>query len=119
MFDEIYFARTAYEIIKFESPFEYTHPPLGKLFIASGIMVFGLNTFGWRIVPFMFGLFMIPIMYFFGKKMFDTRFGAFSSAFLMTFESLHFVLSRIKDRHGRYYFIHLHFIDVILVLHIL
>jgi len=27
--------------------------------------------------------------------MFNTRFGAFSSAFLMTFESMHFVLSRI------------------------
>ncbi|MCX9083539.1 MAG: phospholipid carrier-dependent glycosyltransferase [Candidatus Methanoperedens sp.] len=96
IFDEIYFARTAYEMIKFESPFEYTHPPLGKLFIASGIIAFGLNTFGWRIVPFIFGLLMIPIMYFFGKKMFNTRFGAFSSTFLMTFDSLHFVLSRIS-----------------------
>jgi predicted membrane-bound dolichyl-phosphate-mannose-protein mannosyltransferase len=95
MFDEIYFARTAYELIRYQSPFEYTHPPLGKLFIASGIIAFGLNTFGWRIVPFIFGVLMIPIMYFFGKKMFNTRFGAFSSAFLMTFESLHFVLSRI------------------------
>ena len=95
MFDEIYFVRTAYEHIKHERPFEYTHPPLGKLFIASGIIAFGLNTFGWRIVPFIFGMLMIPVMYFFGKKMFNTRFGAFSSAFLMTFESMHFVLSRI------------------------
>lgn len=96
MFDEIYFARTAYEHIQHKVPFEYTHPPLGKLFIASGIIAFGLNTFGWRIVPFIFGVLMIPIMYFFGKKMFNTRFGAFSSAFLMTFESMHFVLSRIS-----------------------
>jgi dolichyl-phosphate-mannose-protein mannosyltransferase len=95
MFDEIYFARTAYEHIRHERPFEYTHPPLGKLLIASGIIAFGLNTFGWRIVPFIFGVLMIPLMYFFGKKMFNTRFGAFSSAFLMTFESMHFVLSRI------------------------
>ncbi|PWB55626.1 MAG: hypothetical protein C3F06_02160 [Candidatus Methanoperedenaceae archaeon] len=95
IFDEIYFARTAYEHIRHERPFEYTHPPLGKLFIASGIIAFGLTTFGWRIVPFIFGLLMIPVMYFFGRKMFNTRFGAFSGAFLMTFESMHFVLSRI------------------------
>jgi hypothetical protein len=63
MFDEIYFARTAYEHIRHEVPFEYTHPPLGKLFIACGIITFGLNTFGWRIVPFIFGVSMIPVMH--------------------------------------------------------
>jgi dolichyl-phosphate-mannose--protein O-mannosyl transferase len=34
-------------------------------------------------------------MYFFGKRMFNTRFGGFSCAFLIAFESMHFVLSRI------------------------
>jgi dolichyl-phosphate-mannose-protein mannosyltransferase len=95
MFDEIYFARTAYQHIVREAPFEYTHPPLGKLLIAAGILVFGLNTIGWRIVPFVFGIAMIPIMYIFGKRMFKNRFGAFASAFLISFDSMHFVLARI------------------------
>jgi dolichyl-phosphate-mannose-protein mannosyltransferase len=95
IFDEIYFARTAYQHIVREAPFEYTHPPLGKLLMAAGILTFGLNTIGWRIVPFIFGIAMIPIMYIFGKRMFKNRFGAFASAFLISFDSMHFVLSRI------------------------
>jgi dolichyl-phosphate-mannose-protein mannosyltransferase len=95
IFDEIYFARTAYEHLMHERPFEYTHPPLGKLLIASGILVFGLDAFGWRIIPLIFGAVMIPVMYIFGKRMFNTRFGGFSCAFLLAFESMHFVLSRI------------------------
>ena len=95
MFDEIYFARTAYQNIIGEAPFEYTHPPLGKLLMAIGILTFGLNTIGWRIVPFIFGIAFIPIMYIFGKRMFKNRFGAFASAFLISFDSMHFVLSRI------------------------
>lgn len=95
IFDEIYFARTAYQNIIGEAPFEYTHPPLGKLLIATGILTFGLNTIGWRIIPFIFGIAMIPIMYIFGKRIFKNRFGAFISAFLMSFDSMHFVLSRI------------------------
>jgi dolichyl-phosphate-mannose-protein mannosyltransferase len=35
-FDEIYFVRTAEQYLNFQIPFEWTHPPLGKLFIASG-----------------------------------------------------------------------------------
>ena len=95
MFDEIYFARTAYQHIIGEAPFEYTHPPLGKLLMAVGILTFGMNTIGWRIIPFMFGIAMIPIMYMFGRRMFKNRFGAFASAFLISFDSMHFVLSRI------------------------
>ncbi len=95
IFDEIYFARTAYEHLVHERPFEYTHPPLGKLFIASGILIFGLNTLGWRIIPLIFGAVMIPVMYIFGKRMFNTRFGGFSCAFLLSLECMHFVLSRI------------------------
>ncbi len=96
IFDEIYFARTAYEHIMHLRPFEYTHPPLGKLLIATGIIAFGLDSFGWRIVPLIFGVVMIPLMYIFGKRMFKTRFGGFASAFLLAFECMHFVLSRIS-----------------------
>jgi predicted membrane-bound dolichyl-phosphate-mannose-protein mannosyltransferase len=95
IFDEIYFARTAYEHLMHLRPFEYTHPPLGKLLIATGILTFGLDAFGWRIIPLIFGVVMIPVMYIFGKSMFNTRFGGFSCAFLLAFESMHFVLSRI------------------------
>jgi len=94
-FDEIYHARTAFEHIHKMSPYETTHPPLGKIFIALGILVFGMVPFGWRIVGTLFGVAMVPAMYVFGKKVFHGRFYAFCTAFLMMFDFMHFSQTRI------------------------
>ncbi|MBP1993499.1 glycosyltransferase family 39 protein [Paenibacillus eucommiae] len=94
-FDEIYHARTAYEHLQKIEPYESTHPPLGKIFIAAGIWLFGLNPFGWRVVGTLFGVGMIPIMYFFARRLFGKSEYAFIAAFLMTFEFMHFAQTRI------------------------
>ncbi len=94
-FDEIYHARTAYEHLHRIEPYEWTHPPLGKLLISMGIMVFGMNPFGWRIVGTLFGIAMIPLMYLLGKRMFGRSEYAFVSSFLLTVDGLHFVQTRI------------------------
>ena len=39
-FDEIYHARTAYEHLHGQAPYETTHPPLGKLMMSVGIAIF-------------------------------------------------------------------------------
>ena len=95
-FDEIYHARTAYEHIKGIEPYETTHPPLGKVLISLGILVFGMTPFGWRIAGTLFGGAMIPLMYMFGKKFFGERFWAFCAAFLMMFDFMHFTQTRIS-----------------------
>ncbi|MFA6309459.1 MAG: glycosyltransferase family 39 protein [Clostridia bacterium] len=95
-FDEIYHARTAYQYLHGMEPYENTHPPLGKLLIAVGISIFGMTGFGWRIVGTLFGALMIPLMYMFAKKMFDKRFYGFAAAFLMMFDFMHFVQTRIS-----------------------
>jgi len=94
-FDEIYHARTAFEHIMRISPYETTHPPLGKVIMAIGILVFGMNPFGWRIAGTLFGVAMLPFMYAFGKKIFKGRFYAFCSALLMMLDFMHFVQTRI------------------------
>lgn len=94
-FDEIYHARTAFESLHLIEPYETTHPPLGKLFIAAGIALFGMNPFGWRIIGTLFGAAMILVMYLFGKKIFKTSFYAFCTAFLMMFDFMHFTQTRI------------------------
>jgi hypothetical protein len=94
-FDEIYFVRTAEEYIRFEEPYENVHPPLGKLIIAAGILVFGYNPFGWRIMGVIFATLMVPIMYFLGKELFEKEVAAFMSAFLWVFEFMHFTMGRI------------------------
>lgn len=107
IFDEIYHARTAYEYINQMQIYEWTHPPLGKLLISIGIAVFGMVPFGWRIVGALFGTAMIPIMYLFGRKMFDKKFYAFCTAFLMMFDFMHFGLTRIAtiDVYGTFFVI--------------
>jgi len=95
VFDEIYFVRTAEQYLNFQIAFEWTHPPLGKLFIASGISVFGYNPFGWRIMGVIFATLMIPLIYILGKKLFETWVGAFASAFLLTFDFMHFTMARM------------------------
>jgi dolichyl-phosphate-mannose-protein mannosyltransferase len=94
-FDEIYYVRTAKDYLNLREPYEWTHPPLGKLILAAGILVFNYNPFGWRITGVLFASLMIPVMYLLGKKMFGTWIGAFASAFLLMFDFMHFTMARI------------------------
>lgn len=94
-FDEIYHPRTAFEHIYRMEPYETTHPPLGKIIIALGMLIFGVNPFGWRIMGTLFGVAMVPVMYLFGKKIFRKRIYGFIPAFLLTFECMHFAQTRI------------------------
>src|SRR3990170_3199864 len=94
-FDEIYFVRTAEQYLKLQTPYEWTHPPLGKLIIASGISVFGYNPFGWRVMGVIFATLMIPLIYILGKELLGTWIGGFASAFLLTFDFMHFTMARM------------------------
>jgi dolichyl-phosphate-mannose-protein mannosyltransferase len=94
-FDEIYHARSAFELLHQIEPYETTHPPLGKLLIASGIALFGMNPFGWRLVGTLFGVALVPLMYLFGLKLFRERFYAFCAAFLMLVDFMRFAQSRV------------------------
>ncbi|MGD6934982.1 MAG: phospholipid carrier-dependent glycosyltransferase [Candidatus Bathyarchaeia archaeon] len=95
MFDEVYFTRTANQYLHLQWPYEWTHPPLGKLIIATGIAAFGLNPFGWRIMGVIFGTLMIPLIFLLGKKMFGSYIGGFTAAFLFTFDFMHFTEARL------------------------
>lgn len=118
-FDEIYFARTAFEHINRMEPYETTHPPLGKLIMAIGMLIFGVNPFGWRVMGTLFGAAMVPVMYLFGKKIFGKRIYGFISAFLIMFECMHFAQTRIAtiDSYAglfvilAYYFMYDYFIN--------
>lgn len=94
IFDEVLYARTGYEYLNNMEGFEKTHPPLGKIFMAMGIKLFGMNPFGWRIMGTMFGVMMIPIMYLFTKKLFKERFYAIAGALMMMFDCMHFTQTR-------------------------
>jgi dolichyl-phosphate-mannose-protein mannosyltransferase len=94
-FDEIYFVKSAEQYLNLQVPYEWTHPPLGKLIIASGISIFGYSPFGWRIMGVIAAMLMIPLIYILGKKLFETWIGGFASAFLLTFDFMHFTMARM------------------------
>lgn len=95
MFDEIYFVRTAEQYLNRQLPYEWTHPPLGKIILAVGIAAFGFNPFGWRIMGVIFATLLIPLMYLLGKKLFGSWIGGFAAAFLLTFDFMHFTMARM------------------------
>lgn len=106
-FDEIYHARTAWEHLENIRPYETTHPPLGKLIIAVGIAVFDMTPFGWRVMGAIFGVFMIPLVYWLGMNIFGRTRYAFIAAFLMAFDFMHFAQTRIAtiDTYGVFFII--------------
>lgn len=94
-FDEIYHGRTAYEFLKGIPAYENTHPPLGKILIAAGVTLFGMNPFGWRIVGVLFGIAMVPLAYLFAKRLTGSiPLSAFACS-LFAFDFMHLAQTRI------------------------
>ena len=110
-FDEIYHARTAYEIVKNDdlllsegheaaakdgySIYEWTHPSLGKLLISVGIRIFGMTPFGWRFAGTFFGVLILAVLYVFAKRIFRRTDYAFVTAGLFAADCMHFAQTRI------------------------
>lgn len=110
-FDEIYHARTAYEIVQNDnlvmqagreaaawdgySIYEWTHPTLGKLLIAVGIRMFGMTPFGWRFSGTFFGVLILAVLYVFAKRIFRRTDYALVTAGLFAVDCMHFAQTRI------------------------
>lgn len=106
-FDEIYHSRTAYEHIQNISPYEDSHPPLGKLIISIGISLFGLNPFGWRFMGVLFGILMLPFLYIFIKNLFGSTAVSTCGTLIFAFDFMHYVQTRIAtiDTYGVFFII--------------
>ena len=75
-FDEIYFARTAYEHQHNLPIYEWTHPPLGKLLMAVPMLFMGMTPFAYRLMGNIAGILMIPTIYIFAKMLFkESKYG--------------------------------------------
>ncbi len=94
-FDEIYHARTAYEHLHGQRPYETTHPPLGKLLMAAAIAVFGMTPFGWRFAGALIGVLMLPALYLLAKQLFKRRDLATLSMGAFALDLMHFTQTRI------------------------
>ncbi len=71
------------------------HPPLGKLLIAGSMAVFGDNSYGWRIPAVIFGTAAIGLTAAVVLAAGGSQAAALIAAFLLAFDNLAFVHSRI------------------------
>lgn len=107
-FDEVYHAFTARQILHgnnmawewWNTPpkgfaYEWTHPPLAKLGMVLGMLVFGENSFGWRIPGALLGVGSVYLVYLIAKKLFDDEEIALLSAGFFALDGLPLVMSRI------------------------
>jgi dolichyl-phosphate-mannose--protein O-mannosyl transferase len=110
-FDEVHYVRTGYEFIHGLPPGEVTHPPLGKVFQAISIAIFGMTPFAWRLPSVLFGLLMIPLIYAFARHLFKSNNWALFAAFVFSFDFMRFVQTRIAtiDSYVTFFIIAMYF----------
>ena len=101
VFDEVYYAKDACvyaglgeETCTIAEESTYVHPPLGKWLISAGVKVFGYDSFGWRLVPFIAGVLSVGLFFAIARRLFKTLIPAILAVGLLAIDPLHFVQSR-------------------------
>jgi dolichyl-phosphate-mannose-protein mannosyltransferase len=118
-FDETYYAKDAWSLAEFgyvrgyvedadeqilagttsglwtDDPSLIVHPEVGKWLIAAGEAAFGMDPFGWRISAVIAGSLMVLVMFRLALRLTGSILLGAVAGLLMTFDGLHFVLSRM------------------------
>lgn len=108
-FDEVYHAFTAKVMLHSDNfkawewwntppegfAYEWTHPPLAKIGMAMGMIIFGENSFGYRFFGAVLGIGIIYLIYLLAKEIFKDEIVALLSAGVYSLDGLALVMSRI------------------------
>jgi len=102
IFDEVYYAVEGRDL--FTHGVEWNaqnntgdfvvHPPLGKWIIGLGEHLSSYDTFGWRIMPMIFGTLSILLLIRITRRMFRSTILGAAAGLLMALDGMEFVLSR-------------------------
>jgi dolichyl-phosphate-mannose--protein O-mannosyl transferase len=119
LFDETYYAKDAWSLLHFGyaqnyvsdanqqilsghttgqwtgTPEMVVHPEVGKWIIAIGEHLFGMTPFGWRISSAVVGTLMVLVMIRLARRVTRSTMLGLVAGLLMTFDGLHFTLSRL------------------------
>ena len=94
-FDEYFYVANGYDVLNGDEMFDRSHPPLASTLIVLLTKNFGISPFVYRFSGNLLGVLMIPLLYVFALKMFNSRNTALFAAFLLAFDFMHFVQSRV------------------------
>ncbi len=108
IFDEVYHAFTAREFVRGSTiawewwhpappgfAYEWTHPPLAKYGMVLGMLIFGQNSFGWRLPSAIVGSLSLVVLYLLAKNWTRSSPIALTASLLLAIDGLHLVQSRI------------------------
>ena len=70
------------------------HPPVGKWLIAAGEALFGMNSFGWRVAPLVFGTLLVLVTIRLVRRVSKSTLVGGLAGLLLAFDGLAFVMSR-------------------------
>lgn len=90
VFDETYYVNDARNIINGNETMRTEHPPIGKLMVMSGILLFGDNAFGWRFFSVIFGTISIVLFFLICRKIMPGK-ATLIATFLFAFDNMGFV----------------------------
>ncbi|MFH1381938.1 MAG: glycosyltransferase family 39 protein [Chloroflexota bacterium] len=93
--DEYYYVNDARHTLNGEIQFRAEHPPLGQLFIITGMRVFGDNPLGWRFFSVIMGSAGIFLLYLICQQLALSRRAAFLAGVLLALENLTFIQSSL------------------------
>jgi dolichyl-phosphate-mannose-protein mannosyltransferase len=99
MFDEHHFVDNARSYLKAGADHN-DHPPLGKLLIAAGMLLFGDDSLGWRATPAAFGVLTIFLAAALARTLFRDRRAGWIAAALIAGDGFFITYSRTALRDG-------------------
>ncbi|MDI2128778.1 phospholipid carrier-dependent glycosyltransferase [Yinghuangia seranimata] len=70
------------------------HPPVGKWIIGFGEWLFGINSFGWRVMVALLGTLSVLMMCRIARRLFRSTLLGCVAGLLLSLDGLHFVMSR-------------------------
>jgi dolichyl-phosphate-mannose-protein mannosyltransferase len=93
--DETYYVNDVRGFIDGGTQIRAEHPPLGEVFIMTGIRLFGDNSFGWRIIAVLMGSASVFLFYLICRRLAMSRRATIFASILYAFETLTFTQSSV------------------------
>jgi dolichyl-phosphate-mannose-protein mannosyltransferase len=93
VFDELHYVTDARSVISGHETARGEHPPLSKLGVIAGMLIFGDNPLGWRFFSVIFGTISIILFYLICRNLQMSRRASLLATFLLAFENFTFLLS--------------------------